>query len=200
MGMKKCSAMLDSAYRRAWMLRIASLEKDSFLVSFLVFSTASAQRGNDMDKQTLVEILRSEVDRANQEYVRAKQSFSNVCSDAPSGIPHPDGKQRIELAARAQTSAMAAYAKALHRFNQLILDGVIPEDLGESGVARPSVRRAEVRELEKCEYCGAETLLRDHGYPICIECADRLDTGEKLTRKKPAHETGSPAMRKLAAG
>ena len=40
--------------------------------------------------------------------------------------------------------------------------------------------------MDSCIYRGSDTLLRENGFPICVECAERLDVGEKLTRKKRA--------------
>lgn len=79
--------------------------------------------------QSIFEILRAEVDRASQEYAKAKQNFWHISADVPTGLPHPDGRQRIENASHAQTSAMIAYTRALRRFNEFLLNGTIPEDL-----------------------------------------------------------------------
>ncbi len=45
--------------------------------------------------------------------------------------------------------------------------------------------------MAKCVYCGNETMLLDRGVPICLECSDRLDSGETPTRKPPAPENKS---------
>lgn len=91
--------------------------------------------------QSIFEILRLEVDRASEEYTQAKHNFWHVSADVPSGFPHPDGKQRIENAARAQTAAMIAYTRALKRFNAFLISGAVPEDLTKS-----AVRFAEIPE------------------------------------------------------
>ncbi|HTA42296.1 MAG TPA: hypothetical protein VK789_07610 [Bryobacteraceae bacterium] len=85
-----------------------------------------------MDKQAVLEILRSNVDRTKEEYNRSKERFLRDATGVPTGLPHPDGALRVELAARAQSAAAVAYANALRRFNQFFLDGAIPEDLAES--------------------------------------------------------------------
>ncbi len=82
--------------------------------------------------QSVFERLRADVDRTSEDYTKAKQHFWHVSADIPSGFPHPDGKQRIEDASRAQTTAMVAYTIALKRFNEFLLDGTVPEDLRKS--------------------------------------------------------------------
>lgn len=86
-------------------------------------------RGELMQNQRIVDILRAEVDLAREEYLEAKRRFWEVCAEAPSGLPHPDGSHPIEVASRAQTANMIAYTKTLTRFNQFLLNGTIPEDL-----------------------------------------------------------------------
>jgi hypothetical protein len=77
----------------------------------------------------IVEILRAEVERTHTEYNKAKQDFRHVAADIPSGLPSPDGKQRIQNASHAQTLAMDAYAEALSRLNRFLIDGTISENL-----------------------------------------------------------------------
>lgn len=75
------------------------------------------------------EILRAELDFAKSRHESTRAEFARVCNDIPSGLPHPDGTQRILNASRAQASAQAAYAAALKRFNDFILTGKIPDHL-----------------------------------------------------------------------
>jgi hypothetical protein len=75
-----------------------------------------------MDKQAVLEILRSNVDRTREEYDRSKEGFWRDSTDLPTGLPQ-----------RARSAAAVAYANALRRFNQFLLDGAIPEDLADSG-------------------------------------------------------------------
>jgi hypothetical protein len=79
--------------------------------------------------QVIFEILKAEVDQASDEYSRSKQIFWQVSAEVPTGLPHPDGTQRIANASRAQTAAMVAYTRALRRFNEFLLNGTVPEDL-----------------------------------------------------------------------
>jgi hypothetical protein len=74
-------------------------------------------------------MLRAEVDLASSSYTRAKEEFWRISADVPTGLPHPDGRQRIENASRSQTAAMIAYTRALRRFNEFLLNGTVPEDV-----------------------------------------------------------------------
>jgi hypothetical protein len=82
-----------------------------------------------MGRQPIVEILRAEVERTHAEYDRVKQDFRLVSADIPSGLPHPDGMQRIRNASRAQLAAIAAFEAALKRFNGFLVSGTVPQDL-----------------------------------------------------------------------
>lgn len=84
---------------------------------------------NALVVQSIFEILRAEVDQACEAYAKAKQNFWHISADVPTGLPHPEGRQRIENASRAQTVAMVAYTRALRRFNEFLLNGTVPEDL-----------------------------------------------------------------------
>ena len=89
-----------------------------------------------MDPRPIVEILRAEVDRTHAEYDRIKQDFRLLAADIPSGLPHPDGMQRIQNAARAQSFAMDAYEAALMRLNRFLISGTVPADL-EKDIQNP---------------------------------------------------------------
>jgi hypothetical protein len=75
------------------------------------------------------DILRNDLERAKKEYEAARRNFWQVCSDVPSGIPHPDSERRILKTALVQTHAMNGLATALKRFNDYLINGTVPEDL-----------------------------------------------------------------------
>jgi hypothetical protein len=155
-----------------------------------------------MNNQPVFEILRAEVERTRQEYAKSNEHFWMVCADVPSDLPHPDGTKRVDLVARAKTAAMIAYTNALRRFNKFLLEGEVPDELlSKSGVVpQPSGFSQEQRQAAKCAFCGADTRMYENDYPICNDCASRLDAGEKLTRKQPASEKGSTEQKKNSAG
>jgi hypothetical protein len=51
----------------------------------------------------------------------------------PSGLPHPDGSQRIKNASAKLSVAREQMMKAHHRLNDFIEHGTVPEDLKRSG-------------------------------------------------------------------
>ena len=79
--------------------------------------------------QSIFDFLRAEVNRTHEEYVRAKEQFWKIAADIPTGLPAPDGTQRVGNAARAQTVAMVSYTKALRQFNAFLSDGTVAEQL-----------------------------------------------------------------------
>ena len=70
--------------------------------------------------------LRAELQRAESQYKLSQAEFSFVLSDIPSGLPQPDGTQRIHNAARDYHTSREAFQTALDRFNDFILRGKIP--------------------------------------------------------------------------
>jgi hypothetical protein len=50
----------------------------------------------------------------------AGDAFLAICSDIPSGIPHPDGTQRIRNARREMTHARDEMTKAHNRLSDLL--------------------------------------------------------------------------------
>ena len=82
-----------------------------------------------MEHFSVEELLRDDLERARLQYEIAKAEFMHVCSDVPSGLPQPDGTQRIKNAARDQRASREAFQVAVNRFNDFILRGKIPDDL-----------------------------------------------------------------------
>ena len=112
-------------------------------------------------------ILRDDMERTQQEYAKAREDFWKVSGEVSSGM------HEIELAARAQTVAMLAYTTALHRFNEFVLTGKVPDDL----LSRCGVISSQ-SQMEKCIHCGTPTRRYVEGQPICTDCAERLDATE----------------------
>jgi hypothetical protein len=63
----------------------------------------------------------------------ASKSFNEVTSEFPSGLPHPDGIQRIKNASNALFIARKEMATAHNRLNDFLSRGIVPEDLRRSG-------------------------------------------------------------------
>lgn len=69
------------------------------------------------------------MERARKEYEAANAEFWRISADIPSGIPPPDGTQRIHNAARNQNLTRHQLAMAIERLNDFLGDGRIPEEL-----------------------------------------------------------------------
>ena len=132
-----------------------------------------------MTNQPSFDLLRSEVQRTQHEYDKSKEDFWKISAEVP------DERNRIELAARHQTEAMLAYAKALHRFNEFLLIGKVPADLQSKLGTLPQMNQEQQSKMNKCVYCGTPTRMYEHDRPICMDCASRIDAGEKLTKREP---------------
>jgi hypothetical protein len=74
-----------------------------------------------------IEDARARVDEANK-------IFMDVMGQVPSGVPHPDGSQRIQNASRKLAIARHELMTAHQRFDDFLKTGMVPEDLkrGES--------------------------------------------------------------------
>ena len=61
----------------------------------------------------------------------ATEAFATISADIPSGLPHPDGTQRIHKASRELTAARDELIKAHNRLNEFLNNGA--EGLKGSG-------------------------------------------------------------------
>jgi hypothetical protein len=64
--------------------------------------------------------LREAVKRAHEVYVRASETSKTIIKEGPSGLPHPDGVQRLANAAKEERYAMDEYLRALRAFNDYV--------------------------------------------------------------------------------
>ena len=83
--------------------------------------TAAARRV----RTTLLECL----NEATARVTAASESFQSVMREMPSGVPHPDGVQRIHNASRELNAARKEMMAAHSRLNDFISRGIVPEDL-----------------------------------------------------------------------
>jgi len=63
----------------------------------------------------------------------ATMEFNAISGDIPSGMPQPDGTQRIHNASRALAAARDEMMKAHNRLNDFLSRGIVPEDLKRGG-------------------------------------------------------------------
>jgi hypothetical protein len=66
-------------------------------------------------------------------FTDASREFEVVTEQIPSGLPHPDGVQRIKNASNKLSTARIELIKAHHRLNEHCDRGIVPEDLKRSG-------------------------------------------------------------------
>jgi hypothetical protein len=63
----------------------------------------------------------------------AAEQFQAVMREIPSGLPRPDGVQRIHNSSRQYSAARKALMRARVRFDNFALHGIMPDDLKRSG-------------------------------------------------------------------
>jgi len=74
-------------------------------------------------------ILEQEFLQAVQRRDFASARFTEVSTDIPSGLPHPDGKQRIYNASRAYSVSLQELSRSLNRLTEFREHGIVPDDL-----------------------------------------------------------------------
>jgi len=73
--------------------------------------------------------LVSSIVQATRKVSEANQEFSEILDKFPSGLPHPDGVQRIKTASNKLSLARKEMMTAHKRLNDFIERGIVPEDL-----------------------------------------------------------------------
>jgi hypothetical protein len=74
-------------------------------------------------------ILKNELAQAMERSLQASDAFLKITTEVPSGLPHPDGIQRIHNASRDLSKAREDMAVAHRRLNDYLTRGIVPEDL-----------------------------------------------------------------------
>jgi hypothetical protein len=91
---------------------------------------SKAQTASDLPATPEVRaILFEELIAASERARAATEYFTKVTGNIPSGLPHPDGTQRIHNASRKLTAARNEMIKAHSRLNDYLNFGIVPEDL-----------------------------------------------------------------------
>jgi hypothetical protein len=86
-----------------------------------------------MSDREIRHILHDEFLNAEDHARAALAAFDAVTREIPSGLPHPDGTQRIHNASREMSLARAEMMKAHNRLNDYLSLRIVPEDLKRSG-------------------------------------------------------------------
>jgi hypothetical protein len=74
--------------------------------------------------------LQQELKNATERAATASAAFLAVTSQVPSGLPHPDGTQRIRNISHELAFARTALMRAHSRLDEFLVSGISPEDLG----------------------------------------------------------------------
>lgn len=82
-----------------------------------------------MERHHIFETLRNDIMAARENVAAADKSFMAIIREAPSGLPHPDGVQRIHNFARELNTARHKMAEAEARLHAFVVEGIVPQDL-----------------------------------------------------------------------
>jgi hypothetical protein len=77
--------------------------------------------------------LQEELKKATDRAASASAAFLDVTSQVPSGLPHPDGTQRIRNMAHELTFARTELMRAHSRMDAFLVSGTAPDDLVSGG-------------------------------------------------------------------
>jgi len=83
----------------------------------------------ETQRDRVLRILQEEFHAAVQRRDQASAHFDDVRRSVPSGLPHPDGTQRITNASRGYSAALDGLTRAVLRVTHFEVTGVIPDDL-----------------------------------------------------------------------
>jgi len=74
-------------------------------------------------------VLKDELAVATEQAVQAAETFLRVTTEIPSGLPHPDGTQRIHNASHDMSQARERMSLSHKRLNDYLANGTVPDDL-----------------------------------------------------------------------
>ena len=79
------------------------------------------------------DLLQQELKAATERAAGASAAFLDVTSQVPSGLPHPDGTQRIRNIAHELAFARTELMRAHSRMDTFLVSGIAPDDLAGGG-------------------------------------------------------------------
>src|SRR3954464_246125 len=83
----------------------------------------------ETERERIAKTLQDALDAALQERDTKSQEFDQILAQIPSGLPQPDGVQRIKNASTALSVAREKMIEAVIRLREFTNRGIIPEDL-----------------------------------------------------------------------
>jgi len=92
---------------------------------------------NSMERERILRMLRAELAAAQHRRDEASERFDEMIREVPSGIPHPDGSERIRHVASEYGRTQAAATAAFGRLNDFLIHGKIPPDLERKPESQP---------------------------------------------------------------
>jgi predicted urease superfamily metal-dependent hydrolase len=96
-------------------------------------SDAQGRRRKPATSESIIALLSEDLRIATLIAEETVIEFNEVVGEVPSGIPHPDGTQRLHNAADQMRMARNKMAKAHNRLDDYLRRGIVPEDLKRSG-------------------------------------------------------------------
>ncbi len=84
-------------------------------------------------------ILNAELEQARKFHALANHSFQDTAREVPTHLPSPDGIAYVENSAENRKAAFDQYKRALARFNDFEIRGVVPPDLRIDDESLPEV-------------------------------------------------------------
>ncbi len=92
-----------------------------------------AKRKPPTQSQNIRNLLLQDLVSTTARNSAALREFEEVMGQFPSGLPHPDGVQRIKNASREVTVARMDMLRAHHRLSDFLNAGIVPDDLKRNG-------------------------------------------------------------------
>jgi hypothetical protein len=106
-------------------------QAERYVNSVPICSRCSAKCEDQVDptEEEIRDALQEELLAATVQALEAKDKFKAITAEIPSGLPSPDGAQRIRNALREVTASRVEMTKAQNRVVAFIECGAVPEDL-----------------------------------------------------------------------
>ena len=101
-----------------------------------LLAEASVQPSEFTDPLEIRHLLEDDFDAAQQRRIAASKRYNEIISDIPSGIPQPDGTDRIQQASGEYKASREAATEAMKRLSDFMIRGTIPADLERKASAK----------------------------------------------------------------
>jgi hypothetical protein len=98
-----------------------------------------------MERQEILQVLQRDFRTAKLMLDAATEKFDAVIREAPSGLPHPDGLDRIHQVSRALSNARQEMVEAQVRLNAFVAEGIIPDRLREGAEREEELEKVKVQ-------------------------------------------------------